>query len=126
MCELESGLMCKTRDVITHTPVRWVRTRAIVFELGSWCWDPGLNWWIGPLVIGARPHVTSSARRRPLTAREYHYESELATTPSGGRLSRSERSPRVVCVGHNLRATLRPSRSVWQSIILSIEPINQP
>ena len=39
MCELESGLTCKTRDVITLTPVRWVRTRAIVFELGSWCWD---------------------------------------------------------------------------------------
>ena len=52
MCELESGLMCKTRDVITQTPVRWVRTRAIVFELGSWCWDPRLRWCIGPLVVG--------------------------------------------------------------------------
>ena len=41
MCELESGLTCKTRDVITLNPVRQARTRAIVFELGSWtwCWD---------------------------------------------------------------------------------------
>ena len=54
MCELESGLTCKTRDVITLTPVRWVRTRAIVFELGSQCWDPGLRWYIGPLVCAGR------------------------------------------------------------------------
>ena len=54
MCELESGLMCKTRDVITQTPVRWVRTRAIVFELGSWCWDPRLRCYIGPLVLAGR------------------------------------------------------------------------
>ena len=58
MCELESGLMCKTRDVITQTPVRWVRTRAIVFELGSWCWDPRLRCYIGPLVLPRRTSAT--------------------------------------------------------------------
>ena len=51
MRELESGLTCKTRDVITQTPARWVRTREIVFELGSWCWDPRLRCYIGPLVV---------------------------------------------------------------------------
>ena len=64
MCELESGLMCKTRDVITQTPVRWVRTRAIVFELGSWCWDPRLRCYIGPLVIGRIGHISSEQCKR--------------------------------------------------------------
>ena len=58
MCELESGLMCKTRDVITQTPVRWVRTRAIVFELRSWCWDPRLRCYIGPLVRAERANLS--------------------------------------------------------------------
>ena len=62
MCELESGLMCKTRDVITQTPVRWVRTRAIVFELGSWCWDPRLRCYIGPLVAASPQIATMDAR----------------------------------------------------------------
>ena len=43
MCELESGLTCKTRDVITLTLVRWVRTRAIVFEPGSHQWSTVLG-----------------------------------------------------------------------------------